>query len=127
MPKVLIVDDEVSYRELLKNVFIEQGYDVRIASGSKDAMAIAPTFSPDVLIVDWMLSDEHDGSAVAACCRELNPALGVVFVSGYPNYRLQAAADVDAAFAWLSKPFHLDEVVSVVRSFCNYAARTDYH
>lgn len=125
MHKVLIVDDEASYRELLKNVFIEQGYDVRIASGSRDAMAVAPTFSPDVLIVDWMLSDEHDGAAVAACCREINPALGVVFISGYPNYRLQAAADVDAAFVWLSKPFHLDEVVKVVRSFCHRPPHTD--
>jgi len=116
MHKILVVDDEVSYRELLKEVFTEQGFHVRTASGSTDAREIASTFVPDVLIVDWMLSDEHDGSAVALLCQQLNPNVGIVFISGYPSVGLQAAADEDPSIAWLPKPFHLDQVMSAVQS-----------
>lgn len=125
MAKLLVVDDEESYRKLLREVFAEQGYEVRTASGSEDAMSVAAAFSPDILIVDWMLRDEHHGAAVATCCRKLNPEVGVVFVSGYPNFRLQAAAEVDATFIWLTKPFHLDEVINAVQSFRNRSARAD--
>lgn len=125
MYQVLLVDDEVSYRELLKNVFGEQGYDVRVASGGQDALAIATTFVPDVLVVDWMLGDEQDGSAIADFYRNLNPKLGVVFMSGFPNYNLQTAADNDAAVIWLSKPFHLDEVLAAVETVLHPPAFPD--
>jgi DNA-binding NtrC family response regulator len=118
MPKLLVVDDEVSYRDLLKEVFAERSYDVRTASGSEDAMGVLSRFVPDVLIIDWMLGDQQDGAAVASSTRDLNPNVGVVFISGYPSSPLQAAADADGAMVWLSKPFHLEQIVKAVERLC---------
>jgi DNA-binding NtrC family response regulator len=118
MHKVLVVDDDLSYRDLLKGVFAERGYDVRTASESEDAMGVLPHFIPDVLIIDWMLGDQQYGAAVASSTRELNPDVGVVFISGYPSFPLQAAADAAGAIVWLSKPFHLEQIVKAVKRLC---------
>jgi DNA-binding response OmpR family regulator len=55
MLKVLIVDDEPSYREYLERYLSRSGYEVRSASGAAEAVAIARELRPDVVLADWML------------------------------------------------------------------------
>jgi DNA-binding response OmpR family regulator len=58
--KVLIVDDDVHSRMILKKILAKADYDVKEATNGKEAFETAKAFMPDVMIIDWMMP-EADG------------------------------------------------------------------
>ncbi len=53
--KVLVVDDEEDYRLIIKDVLEGAGYEVRTAEHGEDGLEVAKEFSPEVILVDWMM------------------------------------------------------------------------
>ena len=113
--KVLLVDDEPSYRDSLGHILLHERYDVRTASNAKSAMDVTREFLPDILIVDWMLRDEMDGVEVAQSMRSKNPALKTIFITGYRTSRLENQMREVPFAQFLSKPFSLDDFLEAVR------------
>jgi len=71
---VLIVDDSVSIRFALRDMFELQGYNVSVASGHGEAMAIAQKQSFDIAVLDFYL---QDGTGDALCRKLLaDPSTG---------------------------------------------------
>lgn len=52
MPKVLIVDDESSIRELFKFVFEDEGYEVEMANNGQEALDALQAGTPDFMVLD---------------------------------------------------------------------------
>ncbi len=69
MARVLVVDDEPSYRKYLERYLIHEGYELKTAGSSTEAMRIAADFEPHVLLVDWMLKDRLHGLDVGLALR----------------------------------------------------------
>jgi DNA-binding NtrC family response regulator len=59
------------------------------------------------LLTDWLLKNTRNGLDVAEALRKLNPALVLVFFSGVPMDKLQAAASHLQPCTFLEKPFGL--------------------
>jgi two-component system OmpR family response regulator len=76
--RVLIVDDEPSYRDYLERYLKREGYGVRTASTGEEALAIGEVFSPHVILADWMLKDHVHGLQVAETLRDLKPDLQIL-------------------------------------------------
>jgi len=112
--KILLVDDEPSYRDALGHILTQEKYEVRTASGAKVAIDIAQQFAPDILIVDWMLRDDMDGVEVAESLRAVNPEIRTVFMTGYRTSRLETQMRQVPDSHLLSKPFSLAEFLEVV-------------
>ncbi|MGE5707921.1 MAG: response regulator transcription factor [Bacteroidota bacterium] len=55
VPKVLVVDDDESIRSLLEILLKHQGYEVFLASNGSDALEIAQTEIPDLVVADIMM------------------------------------------------------------------------
>lgn len=53
--KILVVDDEVSIRDLFQIFFTEAGYEVLLAEGGKDALAVLKMHDIDVIFLDLKL------------------------------------------------------------------------
>jgi two-component system, NtrC family, sensor kinase len=53
--KVLIVEDDKSYAEILKRVIIKNGYEINLAHDGKEGLELSTEWKPDVIIVDWMM------------------------------------------------------------------------
>lgn len=115
MARVLVADDEPTYREILKEVISEQGHDVEVAVDGHDAIKIAERFCPDVLIVDWMLQNNLCGLEVSESLRKLNPRLTTIIITGYPAQELRTRAEQAKVFAFLEKPFGLADLLDTVR------------
>jgi len=113
--RVLLVDDEPSYRDSLGHILSHECYDVRTASNAKAAMDATHEFVPDILIVDWMLRDEMDGVQVAQNLRLINPDLKTIFITGYRTSRLENQMREVPFAQFLSKPFSLDDFLEAVR------------
>ncbi len=115
MAKVLIVDDEPMYREIIQEAISEQGHHVEVASDGHDATEISEHSCPDVLVVDWMLQNDRSGLEVSASLRESNPDLVTIIITGFPARELRAQAAEAHVFAFLEKPFELDDLRDTVR------------
>jgi CheY-like chemotaxis protein len=55
MKKILIVDDEKDLRELLKSVFEARGYECLTAKDGEEALKIAKSAHPSVIILDLIM------------------------------------------------------------------------
>lgn len=67
-PRVLVVDDESDFTELLKFNLESQGFDILTAADGMEALNIARRELPDVVLVDLMLPD-LDGFSVCEILR----------------------------------------------------------
>jgi len=53
--KVLIVEDDKNYAEILKRVIMKNEYEINLAYDGKEGLELSTKWKPDVIIVDWMM------------------------------------------------------------------------
>ena len=111
--KVLVVDDDPEIIELFVDVLDGDGrFEVATAQTGYDAGVITQQFSPDVVVLDYMLPDVN-GNVVCKTIRE-DPDLKdirILIISGVVN-----PAEVDALMAagaddFIKKPFNIENVI----------------
>ena len=115
MSIILVVDDEVGIRELLSEILIDEGYDVRLAENATAARRIRGELRPDLVLLDiWMpdtdgislLKEWHAGG-------QLN--MPVVMMSGHGTIDTAVEATRFGAFDFLEKPIALQKLLSTVQ------------
>jgi two-component system phosphate regulon response regulator OmpR len=108
--RVLVVDDEPNISELLGTALRFVGYDVRVAGTAGQALAVAESFRPDLVVLDVMLPD-LDGFEVLKRLRQTTDvAVLMLTVRGEDTDRivgLELGAD-----DYLPKPFNPRELVA---------------
>lgn len=65
-PKILLIDDEVDFTELLAANLEESGYEVRQINDPIKALAAARSFHPDICIIDLVMPRMDGGDVVSA-------------------------------------------------------------
>lgn len=111
--KILVVDDDEVTRKLLKEVLEKQGYVVQLApSGEEAVRAIKRDFFPLVLSDIRML--ELDGMAVLREVKKTGKKSVVILMTGFGNMEGAIEAIQEGAFDYVSKPFKMDDLKSVI-------------
>lgn len=108
MARVLVVDDEPSYRTYLQKFLEQDGHEVRTAETGREAIALGTLWRPDVAILDWMLKADLHGLHVAAALRAVRPDTRIVLVTGFPSEDLRRSSEHLSDF--LTKPFGPDQI-----------------
>lgn len=116
--RILVLDDERTYREYLGRYLERDGLDVRTAETGKEAIAICQDFEPDLLLADWMLRCEMRGIDVGEAVRKIWPDLRILLMTGFPTSDLRAEADRVGIHGFLEKPFALEDLTAAIRSAC---------
>ena len=112
---VLIVDDEPDIRELVAGILSDEGYSVRTAGSSDEAMAAVRARRPSLLVLDiWMQGAGMDGLELLELVKELDSDLPVVMISGHGNIETAVSAIKKGAYDFLEKPFKSDRLLMVV-------------
>ena len=116
---VLIVDDELDIRKLLRRVFDDRGYRVLEADRGLMALSMVKEHLPDVIILDAMLPEVH-GFDIAKRLKgsERYGHIPIVMVSAvYKGWRF--AEDLKTSYgvdAYIEKPFKVADVVRAVEN-----------
>ncbi len=113
--RVLIVDDEPSYRDYLERYLAREGYEVLTAATGKEAIELGESFRPTVILADWMLKDHMHGLEVAESLRRVIPDLRILLMTGFPSSDIRQEADRAKVCRFLEKPFGLEEVAQAIR------------
>lgn len=111
---VLVVEDEPSIRELLRDAFEQEGLDVVTASEGEQAIRIARARRPALVLLDMGLP-LLDGAAVADAIRDTYGDT-VPFVVVTASRRIEEAAARIGAARYFTKPFDVPELVRAVRA-----------
>jgi PAS domain S-box-containing protein len=112
---ILLVEDEPAVRHMTSRVLQEYGYGVMEASGGHQALGVIERSegSIDLLVTDVILPG-MDGAELARRATELQPQLGVLFVSGYTDEEIVRRGLLDAGRPFLQKPFTPEALVSQI-------------
>jgi DNA-binding response OmpR family regulator len=113
-PTILIVDDEPQIVDFLQIGFTYEGFQVLVASTGPDAVQMARTHMPDIIILDIMLPG-FDGLEVTRQLRKtLDAAIIMLTAKDEVNDRI-AGLDIGAD-DYLTKPFAFRELMARVRA-----------
>ena len=110
---ILVVDDDATVRETIKQALVELGYSVREAADGPTALELIREKAPNLVILDYVMPG-MDGSEVAREIAAIDPELPIIFSTGHAALRaLRTAAGEDVKV--LEKPFTLDELDELLR------------
>lgn len=119
MPRILVVDDDVTIRDSIKLVLETIGIETIPAENGERALEAFSRIGADGAIVDLMMPG-MSGLETVCALREKSPALPIVVVSGSltrgsnaPEL-LRLATELKGVSS-LAKPFRLSELLQVVR------------
>jgi DNA-binding NtrC family response regulator len=111
--RLLVVDDEPIALRNLERVLAKDGYEVSTASSGQSALRQLRARAVDVVLTDLRM-EKIDGLHVLRRCKEIDPDVEVILVTGYAAIETAIAAMKEGAYHYLAKPFKLDEVRKVV-------------
>src|ERR1700719_330459 len=113
---VLIVDDEADIRELVAGILADEGYAVRTAGDSDQALTAIRARRPSLLVLDiWMQGGGMDGLELLDLVKSLDPDMPVIMISGHGNIETAVSAIKRGAYDFLEKPFKSDRLLLVVQ------------
>nr|WP_176704648.1 response regulator [Candidatus Magnetococcus massalia]CRH08252.1 Response regulator receiver protein [Candidatus Magnetococcus massalia]CRH08319.1 Response regulator receiver protein [Candidatus Magnetococcus massalia] len=116
---VLIIDDDMAVRELLRQILEDDGHEVFEASDGLEGVRAFQKRPTDLIFTD-MLMPEKDGVEVIMELRDIAPSARIVAISGGgrgldAHFNLRVAEDF-GALVTLAKPFTRGEVLDAVQT-----------
>lgn len=118
---VLVVDDEIGTRDMLKETLKASGYDCRLAYDSTSAFKLISEHVPSVIILDiWLQGSELDGIGILQKIKKKHPHLPVIIITAHGTIDLAVKAINEGAYDFIEKPFGADKLlISVQRAYEN--------
>ncbi|MFW6115666.1 MAG: response regulator [Chloroflexota bacterium] len=113
---VLVVDDNPAIRSALEQALVAEGCGVALARSGDEALALARERAHDVLFIDLKLPTLN-GLETYLAIKEINPAAIAVIMTAYPDQMGELAREAIErdAYAFLKKPFDVDDVLALVQ------------
>jgi CheY-like chemotaxis protein len=114
--RVLVVEDEFFLAVQIEEWLLDNGFDVvDVVHTADEAVAVADSERPDLVIMDIRLANETDGIAAAL---EILDRTGIrcIFATAYADAPTRERGEKARPFAWLRKPFTADVLLGAVKT-----------
>jgi len=114
-PHILVVDDELSMRELLEVLLSKEGYKVSCAENGRKAISMIKKTEFDLLLCDIRLGD-ITGIEVLKASKDQNPNNVVIMISAYATTEAAVEAMNKGAYDFVPKPFDNEELKQTIKN-----------
>jgi DNA-binding NtrC family response regulator len=115
MAVILIIDDEKSIRNVLKDILQHEGYQVDEAPDGEQGIKQFSSKSYDLVLCDIKMP-KVDGMDVLQQIMEMNPEVPVIMISGHGTIETAVEAVKKGAFDFISKPPDLNRLLITIRN-----------
>lgn len=126
MARILLAEDDALLGQSLLDGLTISGYNVEVAKDGDDAYAFIQSHSFDLLILDWNLPG-RSGLEVCRAFRKLGKTEPVLFLTSRVDIDDKSEAFDSGADDYLTKPFHLRELVMRIRALLKRPAKSVSH
>lgn len=117
--KVLIADDEQTFRETFEKILLEEGFDVTAVSNGIDAIDIVRQTSFDVAILDIQMPGA-DGIKVLTEIMSVSPDTRVIMITAFGTVEMAVEAIKLGASEYVMKPVIFDDVIIKIEQQWRY-------
>jgi DNA-binding NtrC family response regulator len=114
MSKVLIVDDKESFRDMLKETLLTEGFEVVAAEDAESAKEEGARMRFDLALVDLKLPGT-DGIHVLKDLKRGDAALPVIVMTAYGNVETAVQAMKEGAYDFIAKPFDTEHLILLMK------------
>ena len=115
MKQLLIVDDQLGIRMLLKEVFAQEGYEISLASNGYEALKIIEEKQIDGVLLDMKIPG-MDGIQILKKIKEKSTDIPVMMMTAYGELNLIQEAMSLGSSLYFTKPFDIFEVRDAVNN-----------
>ena len=113
--KILIIDDERSIRNSLKEILADEGYDVDVAENGVIGCTMADKEKYSVIFCDIKMP-EMDGTEVLDKLTEMGIDSAVVMISGHADITTAVECIKKGAFDFIEKPLDLNRILITIKN-----------
>ncbi len=121
MVKVLVADDSILTRTILKNILTENGYDVDEAVNGNEAVSRYDEVKPDLVLMDLVMPEKDGLSAIKDIISKDSSAKIIVCSADVQDFRVSEAIEAGAS-DYITKPFDKEKIIAVAEKCLKSAA-----
>jgi DNA-binding NtrC family response regulator len=115
--KLLIVDDEVGYVNVLSNRLRKRNVDVTKSFSGTEAIQVLRRHDFDVAVLDLKMED-MDGIEVLKIFKKMDPEMAVIMLTGHGSEMAAKEGIEYGAFDYLLKPCELEGLLAKIKEAC---------
>jgi DNA-binding NtrC family response regulator len=115
MAKILIIDDEKSIRNTLKDILTYESHVVDLAADGKESLQMINDNIYDIVFCDIKMP-QMDGIEVLENIMKISPEIPVVMISGHGSIDTAVEAIKKGAFDFISKPLDLNRIIITLKN-----------
>jgi DNA-binding NtrC family response regulator len=112
--RVLLVDDEIGYVNVLSNRLSKRGFVVGKANSGSEALQRLRQQDFDVAVLDLKMED-MDGIETLKILKKMAPELVVIMLTGHGSAEAAHQGIKEGAYDYLTKPCELEDLVEKIR------------
>lgn len=113
--KILIIDDERSIRNSLKEILADEGYDVDVAENGVQGCGMVEKEKYDIIFCDIKMP-EMDGMEVLDKLAGMGVDSAVVMISGHADIQTAVECIKKGAFDFIQKPLDLNRILITIKN-----------
>ena len=114
MPKILIIEDDTAFCQMLQKFLTKNGFDVSIGFSIKEAEEHLASSTFDLILSDVRLP-KGNGVTLLAQVKRDSPKTQVILMTGYAEVKTAVNAIKEGAFDYISKPFTPEAILGVIK------------
>lgn len=115
MYRILIIEDDVSFCQMLEHFLTRKSFSVDATFSASEAKTRLETQQYDLILTDLRLPDD-DGLSLVSRFKKQLPGVPVVLMTGYADIGTAVKAIKNGAADYISKPFNPEEVLLVLKN-----------
>ena len=115
MSRILVIDDEKSIRNTLKDVLEYEKYEIDLAEDGTSGIELFGQQQYDAVLCDIKMA-KMDGIEVLQKLLEISPDMPVIMISGHGNIDTAVDSIKKGAFDFLEKPLDLNRLLITIRN-----------
>ncbi len=112
---ILVIDDERDIRDLVREILVDEGYEVSVAETAEDARRARRLRRPDLVLMDVWLPDTDGISLLREWTRQGGFDSPVIMISGHGTVETAVEATRLGAYDFIEKPLSLSKLLLVVQ------------
>ncbi len=115
-PRILIVDDEPTFRKYLADALREVGYTIITAPNGMESIKEIKEKKPDIVLTDMILPD-ISGLKILELTKEFSPSTDVIMITGYATMDTAIRALKMGASDYITKPVSIEALKITIKKY----------